>query len=160
MFSQDILERISAYSYNASHGYWLKCSEPINHENRLRILKIFRDNVQSVINNINGGVQFNIETNNWCNFVKNPNDGLCFKIEMDLCWLTYMIDSDDEDDWVGDADAHLDKIEEQGEAAIDEINDVLNEKQIRYNLKIDVDSLGGQMTVFYSCQELIMKPLT
>lgn len=149
MFPQGVFDGISSYSCNASHGYWLRCSKLVIQENKRRALSEFRESVTNIVDGISGGVLFTVKANDWCSFLEHPNDGLRFHMQMDLAWMTCMIDSDDEDDWVGDALAHLDKLEEQGEVAVDEIKEVLNETRIRYNLDMDEDSLGGRLIVFY-----------
>jgi hypothetical protein len=153
MFPQEVLDCVVSYSLRPSDGHWLKCSETVINKNKLKVLKAFKQEAQDVLESINYGISFVCSTEDWRCFIANPNDGIHFHIVMDLFYLTSMIDNDDEDDWAADAFSHLDKLEEQGEDAIGELRQVLNEEKIRYNLEIDADYLGGTLLVFYGTRK-------
>ena len=149
MFPQGVLECVSEYSVNVLHSYWMKCTKSVIRENKHRVLTLFRHNITDFVNDINGGVTYTVRDADWLKFVGNPSNGLCFRINIDLAWMTCMIDSDDEDDWIGDADAHLDKLGEQAEEAMNELREQLDIEGIKYSIDMHFDSLGGDLIVQY-----------
>jgi hypothetical protein len=154
MFPQDVLDCVASYSLRPAYGHWLKCSETVINENKVKVLKAFKHGVQDVLDSISYGISFVCSTEDWRSFIANPNNGLHFHIVLDLCYLTfYNYDSDDEDNWAADAFLHLDKFKEWGEDAIGKLRQVLNDEKIRYNLETDADYLGGSLLVFYGTRK-------
>lgn len=153
MLPQGVLECVSEYSDNVIHGHWMKCSKAVNQKNKQRLLDKFRHSISERVNEINTGVMYILHECDWLKFIKNPNDGLRFKIRIDLQWMSGMIDSDDED-WVGGAFEHLEKIGEQAEGAMDELKYLLSTEKIKHSIEMNDDSLIEDLVLEY-CSEII-----